>query len=52
MTLAWDPLQVSLVLGLVFEDSRANGEWIEGVAIWAAVILVSNIGKCLCICRY
>ncbi len=39
--------QVSTVLGAAIPDQRAKNEWIEGVAIWVAVFLVSGIGELL-----
>jgi Ca2+-transporting ATPase len=41
--------QVSTVLGAALPDQRAKNEWIEGVAIWVAVLLVTCVGT-LCIC--
>lgn len=38
-------LQVSTVLGLSIKEQREHQEYIEGIAIWAAVVLVSLIGK-------
>jgi hypothetical protein len=36
---------VSTVLGSALPDQRAEGEWIEGVAIWIAVIAVTMVGE-------
>ncbi len=38
-------LQVSTVLGSVLEEQRIHNEWIEGVAIWIAVIIVIFVGE-------
>jgi Ca2+-transporting ATPase len=37
-------MQVSTGLGAGIPEQRAKNEWIEGVAIWVAVFLVSGIG--------
>lgn len=39
------PLQVSTALGAGLPEQRAKNEWIEGVAIWAAVFIVSGVGE-------
>lgn len=36
---------VSTALGAGLPEQRAKGEWIEGVAIWVAVLLVSTVGE-------
>ena len=36
--------QISTGLGAGIPSQRAKGEWIEGVAIWVAVFLVSGVG--------
>ena len=38
------PLQISTGLGAGIPAQREKGEWIEGVAIWVAVFLVSGVG--------
>ena len=38
------PQQISTGLGAGIPSQRAKGEWIEGVAIWVAVFLVSGVG--------
>lgn len=42
------PLQVSTALGAGLSEQRAKNEWIEGVAIWAAVFIVSGVGEWRC----
>jgi len=37
-------LQVSTILGSAIPAQRAHGEWVEGVAIWIAVIIVTLVG--------
>ena len=37
--------QVSTGLGAGIPEQRAKNEWIEGVAIWVAVFLVSGVGE-------
>ena len=37
--------QVSTVLGVAMPEQRAKNEWIEGVAIWVAVFLVTGVGE-------
>ena len=37
-------LQVSTGLGAGLPAQRAKNEWIEGVAIWVAIILVTGVG--------
>ncbi len=39
-------MQVSTVLGAAIPEQRAKNEWIEGVAIWVAILLVSVVGEC------
>jgi hypothetical protein len=34
-------------LGAGIPEQRAQNEWIEGVAIWVAVLIVSSVGKAL-----
>ena len=41
-------LQVSTGLGAGIPEQRAKNEWIEGVAIWVAVFLVSGVGESTC----
>ncbi len=41
----WNRLQVSTVLGAALPDQREEKEWIEGVAIWIAVIAVTMVGE-------
>lgn len=36
--------QVSTILGSVLSEQRKAGEWIEGVAIWVAVLIVIAVG--------
>jgi P-type Ca2+ transporter type 2C len=36
---------VSTVLGVAIKEERQNNAWVEGVAIWVAVILVSMVGS-------
>jgi len=36
--------QVSTVLGSALPEQRKEGEWIEGVAIWVAVLIVVAVG--------
>lgn len=38
------PPKVSTGLGAGLPEQRAKKEWIEGVAIWVAVILVTSVG--------
>ena len=38
-------LQISTGLGAGIPAQREKGEWIEGVAIWVAVFLVSGVGR-------
>lgn len=38
-------MQVSTVLGSAIPDERAKNGWIEGVAIWIAVIVVISVGR-------
>ena len=40
--------QVSTVLGVVIEEQREEKAWTEGVAIWAAVMVVSLVGPHPC----
>jgi hypothetical protein len=40
-------LKVSTVLGSAIEEQRHEGEWIEGIAIWIAVLLVVAVGASL-----
>jgi len=35
---------VSTVLGAAIPQQRAEGEWVEGIAIWVAVLLVIGVG--------
>lgn len=35
---------VSTVLGVTIPEERAQGGWVEGVAIWVAVLVVSTVG--------
>ncbi|WIA22054.1 hypothetical protein OEZ85_004399 [Tetradesmus obliquus] len=35
---------VSTVLGAALEEQRKEGEWIEGIAIWVAVVIVIMVG--------
>lgn len=37
--------QVSTVLGSALPEQRKEGEWIEGVAIWVAVLIVIGVGE-------
>ncbi len=37
---------VSTVLGAAIPEQRAEGEWVEGIAIWVAVFLVIGVGEC------
>jgi Ca2+-transporting ATPase len=37
-------LQISTVLGVAIPAQRAKNEWVEGVAIWVAVIVVTLVG--------
>ena len=37
-------MQVSTVMGLSIAQERAKGGWIEGAAIWVAVIIVVGVG--------
>jgi hypothetical protein len=34
-------------LGSVLPEQRRKGEWIEGVAIWVAVLIVIAVGESL-----
>ncbi|PNW74900.1 hypothetical protein CHLRE_12g505350v5 [Chlamydomonas reinhardtii] len=55
-SLVWENLQdpviiilcvaaaVSTALGAAIPEQRKHGEWIEGVAIWVAIILVVSVG--------
>ncbi|KAI8477413.1 MAG: hypothetical protein J3K34DRAFT_453016 [Monoraphidium minutum] len=55
-TLCWENLQdpiilllcaaalISTVLGSALPDQRKEGEWIEGIAIWVAVLIVIAVG--------
>ncbi|KIY97527.1 calmodulin binding calcium-transporting ATPase [Monoraphidium neglectum] len=36
---------VSTVLGSALPDQRKEGEWIEGIAIWVAVLIVVAVGE-------
>ena len=36
---------ISTVLGAAIKEERENNAWVEGVAIWVAVILVSMVGS-------
>lgn len=36
---------VSTVLGAAIPQQRAEGEWVEGIAIWVAVLLVIGVGE-------
>jgi P-type Ca2+ transporter type 2C len=36
---------ISTVLGAAIKEERDNNAWVEGVAIWVAVILVSMVGS-------
>jgi hypothetical protein len=38
-------MQVSTILGSVLPEQRREGEWIEGVAIWVAVLIVVSVGE-------
>ena len=40
--------QVSTVLGVVIREQREEKAWTEGVAIWAAVLVVSLVGQHPC----
>jgi Ca2+-transporting ATPase len=33
------------VLGSAIAEQREKGEWIEGVAIWVAIFLVTGVGE-------
>jgi Ca2+-transporting ATPase len=33
------------VLGSALPDQRKEGEWIEGIAIWVAVLIVVAVGE-------
>lgn len=44
---AWVMPQISTILGAAIPEERAKNGWIEGVAIWVAVILVTCVGRCL-----
>ena len=35
---------VSIVLGLAVPSERESGGWVDGVAIWVAVFIVSIVG--------
>jgi len=37
--------KVSTILGSVLPEQRKEGEWIEGVAIWVAVLIVIAVGE-------
>jgi Ca2+-transporting ATPase len=39
-------MQISTVLGAAIAKEREHKAWIEGVAIWVAVILVTCVGGC------
>jgi Ca2+-transporting ATPase len=36
---------VSTVLGSALPEQRKEGEWIEGIAIWVAVLIVVAVGE-------
>jgi hypothetical protein len=38
-------LQLSTVLGSAIPEERHEGKWIEGVAIWVAIFLVTGVSE-------
>lgn len=38
-------LQLSTVLGAAIPEERAERKWIEGIAIWAAIFLVTLVSE-------
>lgn len=38
-------LQVSTVLGSAIPEEREKNGWVEGVAIWIAVLVVIGVGE-------
>ena len=39
------PIQLSTVLGAAIPKEREHNGWIEGVAIWVAVFVVTGVGE-------
>jgi hypothetical protein len=39
-------LQLSTVIGVAIPEERAERKWIEGIAIWAAILLVTLVSEC------
>lgn len=37
--------QVSTALGAAIPEERAHNAWIEGVAIWVAILIVVSVGE-------
>jgi hypothetical protein len=40
-------LQLSTVIGAAIPEERHEGKWIEGIAIWVAIFLVTFVSECL-----
>ena len=38
-------VQISTILGAAIPSERADNGWVEGVAIWVAVLVVVSVGK-------
>jgi hypothetical protein len=43
--LACLPLQLSTVIGAAIPEERHEGKWIEGIAIWVAIFLVTFVSE-------
>jgi cyanate permease len=41
-------VQLSTVLGAAIPEERHEKKWIEGIAIWAAIFLVTLVSKYMC----
>jgi hypothetical protein len=39
-------LQLSTVIGAAIPEERAERKWIEGIAIWCAIFLVTLVSEC------
>lgn len=45
-------LQLSTVLGAAIPEERHEGKWIEGIAIWVAIFLVTFVSEWRLCCRF
>jgi hypothetical protein len=42
-------LQLSTVIGAAIPEERHEGKWIEGIAIWVAIFLVTFVSEWRCL---